>query len=223
MKQLPTIYSRFNWLALAFFLCCNSLLYSQSNPVDSSTNSTATASKFGLGLALGYNLYSWYQKPSTIEAPVRNVGQALNLLPNLYGTIWFGNPDKGLFSVEGGVEYLPFALDVSNFGGMGVLNFPISAHYHFPIAQQHSTHLYLDIGAGAQFTLSEAYARPDAFRNSPNPFFFSPFVELSINLGAVGYQQQHVRFLRYFIRAGIGPFQTATFSTGLQLHLWSSL
>ena len=182
---------------------------------------TKTKVSAGYALFLNYNLYSWYQKPNTIENPLSSSGQIFNVLPGLGLNLWVGDIDHWIISLEGGIEYLPFALDTDIYKGMGALSIPILAKVQFPLAKQKSLWLMLHVGAGAQFLHTDIYARPDAYQNAANPFFTSIVGEVGVHISTVGYKRQHIREVELFFRAGAAPFGTASFNTGLRLTLWN--
>jgi hypothetical protein len=175
----------------------------------------------GYGLFLNYNLYSWYQKPSTIERPLTASGQVLNVLPGLGLNFWVGDVDHWILSVEGAIEYLPFALDIDNYKGLGALSIPLLAKIQFPVAKQKSLWLMLHFGAGVQLLHSDIYDRPKTYENASNPFFTSFVGEFGLHISAVGYKRQHLREVELFFRAGAAPFGTLSFNTGLRLTLWN--
>lgn len=175
----------------------------------------------GYAFFMNYNLYSWYQKPSTIERPLSSSGQVLNVLPGLGLNLWFGDVDQWIVSIEGGIEYLPLALDIDNYKGLGALSVPMMAKVQFPVAKQKSLWLMLHVGAGAQLLHTDIYARPTIYQNAANPFFTSIIGEFGLHISAVGYRKQHLREVEWFVRAGAAPFGTVSFNTGLRLTLWN--
>jgi len=175
----------------------------------------------GYALFMNYNLYSWYQKPSTIESPLSSSGQVLNVLPGLGGNIWVGDVDHWIVSVEGGIEYLPFAFDTDNYKGLGALSIPILAKVQLPILKQKSLWLMLHAGTGVQLLHTDICARPDAYQNAANPFFANIVGEVGVHISTVGYKRQHLREVELFCRAGGGAFGAASFTTGLRLTLWN--
>jgi len=185
------------------------------------TPATKTKIYAGYGLFINYNLYSWYQRPSTIESPLSSSGQVLNVLPGLGLNFWIGDVDHWIIALEGGIEYLPFALDIDNYKGMGALSIPVLAKVQFPVAKQKSLWLMLHFGAGAQFLHTDIYNRPEAYQNASNPFFTSIVGELGVHISAVGYARQHLREVELFFRVGAAPFGTVSFNTGLRLTLWN--
>ncbi len=83
---------------------------------------------------LDYSAYRWDQRPANAALPntneVYSLGQALNVLPGVYGGIWTGDQRWALFSVEGGMSYFPFSLDLGNSStpkSWGTLGFPLLA------------------------------------------------------------------------------------------------
>lgn len=175
----------------------------------------------GYAFFMNYNLYSWYQKPSTIENPLSSSGQVLNVLPGLGVNFWVGDVDHWMLSVEGGIEYLPFALDTDIYKGMGALSIPILAKAQFPILKQKSLWLMLHAGAGVQLLHTDIYARPDVYQNIANPFFTNIVGEVGLHISTVGRKRQHIREVELFFRAGGAPFGAASFTTGLRLTLWN--
>ncbi|CAA6817777.1 MAG: Unknown protein [uncultured Aureispira sp.] len=182
---------------------------------------TKTKIHLGYALFMNYNLYSWYQKPSTIETPLSSSGQVLNVLPGLGVNFWVGDVDHWIVSLEAGMEYLPFAFDTDRYKGLGALSIPVLAKVQFPVAKQKSLWLMLHVGAGAQFLHTDIYARPDAYLNAVNPFFTTIVGEVGLHLSAIGRKRQHIREAELFFRAGGAPLGAASFTTGLRLTFWN--
>jgi len=175
----------------------------------------------GYHIYMNYNLYSWFQQGNPWANPNNGVGQVLNLLPGLGAGIWLGDVDRWTVAIEGGIEYLPFALDVDNYSGLGALSIPILSKAQFPIAKQKSLWLMLHAGAGLQFFTTDLYARPDNSPSNSSTWEASIIGELGIHITAVGYHKQHLKEIELFVRAGGFPTHTLSFTTGLRLTLWN--
>jgi len=206
---------------MKYVLLCLSIIGLSLGRLRAQDTSTTTKIYTGYGLFMNYNLYSWYQKPSTIESPRSASGQVLNILPGLGLNFWVGDVDHWIISIEGGIEYLPFALDIDNYKGLGALSIPIMAKVQFPVAKQKSLWLMLHFGAGAQLLHTDIYSRPEAYQNASNPFFTSIVGEFGVHISTVGYQRQHLREIELFFRAGAAAFGTVSFNSGLRLTLWN--
>lgn len=189
---------------------------------------TATKIHFGYGLFVNYNLYSWYQKPAYDKdgrIPNKNTsaGQVLNILPGLGANLWLGDIDNWILSIEAAVEYLPFALNLNNYQGMGAISIPTMAKVQFPIAKQQSLWLMAHVGLGVQFFETDLY---DKIRpNTPFGFAFHKSIigEIGIHVSAVAYKRQHIREIEFFVRAGGLPDGFVTFNTGLRLTFWNKI
>lgn len=175
----------------------------------------------GYGLFMNYNLYCWYQKPSSIDVSLSSSGQILNILPGVGLNFWFGDVDHWILSLEGAIEYMPFALDASVYKGLGALSIPILAKTQFPIVKQQSLWLMLHIGAGVQLLHTDIYARPLLYQNTYNPLFAAIVGEIGIHVSAVGYLRQHIREIEFFIRTGAGLLGAVGFNTGLRITFWN--
>ncbi|WMX16702.1 MULTISPECIES: hypothetical protein [unclassified Aureispira] len=207
---------------MKYTLLCLSLIGLLFGKLQAQENSQTTSPIYvGSAFFMNYNLYSWYQKPSRIESPLSASGQVLNILPGLGVNFWVGDVDRWIVSIEGGIEYLPFALDIDHYKGLGALSIPLLAKVQFPVAKQKSLWLMLHFGAGTQLLHTDIYARPSAYQNTYNPFFASIVGETGIHISAVGHKRQHLREVELFFRAGAAPFGTISFSTGLRLTLWN--
>lgn len=207
---------------MKYILLCLSILSLSFGKLHAQeTPKAKTKVHLGYAFFMNYNLYSWYQKPSTIESPLSSSGQVLNVLPGLGLNFWIGDVDHWILSIEGGLEFLPFALDIDNYKGLGALSIPILAKAQFPILKQKSLWLMLHVGAGAQLLHTDIYARPDAYQNVANPFFTTIVGELGVHISTVGYQRQHIREVELFLRAGAAPFGAVSVTTGLRLTLWN--
>jgi hypothetical protein len=178
---------------------------------------------FGYGLFISYNLYSWYERPATIDCTHSSSGQVFNILPGLGFNFWFGDIDHWIVSLEGAVEYTPFAIDLDKYKGLGALSIPVMAKVQFPIAKQKSLWLMLHAGTGAQFLKTEIFDRPTNLPNNTNPFFVSIVGEVGIHISAVGLKRQHIREIELFVRMGATPFGTMTFNSGLRLTFWNKI
>ena len=126
-------------------------------------------------------------------------------------------------SVEAGIEYLPFELDLQKYKGLGSISFPIMAKVHIPIAKQHSTWIMLHGGLGRQLIKTDLYANPNNYQNFVNPFYTNIVGEVGIHLSAVGYHYQHIRELEYFVRIGGAPDASFMFQTGVKLSFWNRI
>ena len=106
---------------------------------------------------------------------------------------------------------------------MGSLSFPIQANIHFPIAKQHSTWVLLHLGGGIQWTKTDLYARPDAFRSFSNPFYYNLYGEIGLHLGGVSKYLDHLREAEIFFQFGVGQDNSLLFSSGLKVSFWNQL
>ena len=196
------------------------LLIIISGTVYAQQNNTREQRKlyFGYGININYNLYSWYQNKSKTNQSVSRSGQVLNILPGLGLNLWCGDIKHWILSVEGGVNYLPFALNINQYSGMGSLSFPLIAKIHFPVAKQKSLWAMLHIGIGAQFNRTDLYdRRNNSVQN--NSFFTTIAGELGIHVAAVGFLRRQIRDIEYFIRVG-GYENSISINTGIRLSFW---
>lgn len=177
---------------------------------------------FGYGLNINYNLYCWYQNNAKTNQPVSTSGQVLNILPGLGLSLWLGDIEHWILSIESGIDYSPFALSVNKYAGMGSLSLPLISKFHFPIAKQKSLWALLHIGIGAQFNQTNLYNRGMNNHHSQNNSFFTTIVgELGIHAAAVGYWRKQLRDIDYFIRVG-GFENSISINTGIRLTFWNS-
>lgn len=98
----------FKGTIVALIIMCSAQVYAQ----------------FGYGASLRTDLYQRYANP-TDDIEARSAGSAIiniGVLPK----IWLGG-EKFSISGEGGINFSPFALSVSDFKGMGALSFPVMA------------------------------------------------------------------------------------------------
>ena len=105
-------------IVTACIFCLSSTLFAQKK---------AKKIEFGYGISYAYNLYTYSITPNRRDSISSSSGQVLNVLPGLHMNLWFGNVDTWILSLEAGATYLPFALDIDNFRGMGILKFPLQA------------------------------------------------------------------------------------------------
>lgn len=195
------------WVAVVF-------LFTTSTAQAQEQEKQASALHFGYGLFLNYNLYTWHQKPSFVLANSSS-GQVFNVLPGVGASLWLGDVDHWLIALESGVEFLPFALDIDNYSGLGAVSFPILAKVQLPVAKQKSLWLMVHAGAGVQFTKTDLYAQPNTTIN--HPFYATIMGEVGFHISAVGYQKQHLREVELFVRAGAAPLGAISVHTGLRV------
>lgn len=88
--------------------------------------------RMGTLFYMDYSAYRWDQRPAAASLPTQtnpySLGQTLNVVPGVYGGIWGGDIRWALLSVEGGMSYFPFSLDISQQTtpkSWGTLGFPI--------------------------------------------------------------------------------------------------
>lgn len=206
------------------FLSATHFCIAQNDTISAVNNATPKKTvRFGYNFHLNYNLYTWYQTPTTTSSDNHSVGQALNILPGLGGGIWVGDVKNWLLSVDASVQYLPFAFDTEQFTGMGSLAFPVATKIQFPIAKQNSTWLMMHLGAGVQFVKTDCYARPETLATAPNPFYATYYGEVGFHISAVAYRLQHLREVELFFQAGAGANQNMLFGAGLKLTYWNAI
>jgi hypothetical protein len=183
---------------------------------------TKTASptlKTGYSLSLSYNLYSWHrapQLPDNPKPPPYSTGQALNILPGLGAGLWLGTVDKWLLSLESELTFLPFALDVQHYRGLGVLEVPTLIKFQFPLSRQQSLWTFLHIGAGLQWQLLDLYDR--ALLPTQQRKYWTYVGEIGWHLSAVAHQRHRIRELVYFVRFGFNQQAAINVQTGLQVY-----
>jgi len=186
-------------------------------------NTAQSPLKVGYHLFFNYNLYSWHQKPFLHYGETTSSGQVFNVLPGAGIGFWFGDIDHWTIGVEGGVEYLPFALDLDGFKGMGTLAFPLTAKVQFPVAKQNSTWLMLHVGLGAHILKTDLYAQPTTYQGFANPFYANIHGEIGLHLSAVGYHRKQQKEIEFFTRVGGGYANSIFVSTGLRITFWNTV
>ncbi|EJF51936.1 hypothetical protein SapgrDRAFT_0177 [Saprospira grandis DSM 2844] len=68
---------------------------------------------WGQSILLEFSAYRWdQQRQEAISPQPQSIGQLLNILPGLHMSLWAGNRKSFLFSLEGGLSYYPFSLDI---------------------------------------------------------------------------------------------------------------
>lgn len=181
--------------------------------------------QFGYLLYANYNLYHWYQKPSSLSPVFRSSGQVFNVLPGLGTGFWLGKPSKWWLSLESGVEFAPFTLDIDKFKGMGSLAIPLLFKVYLPVAKQLSALVSINFAAGAQWTWAELYAVPSEFQNraTSQSSFITYVGELGLSLGAVSEHLRNIRDASFYIRFGGNIHGAMTFNCGLRLGFWNGL
>ncbi len=205
-------YSIFLWAILGQW----AFLQAQTIPEVDPTPSTL---RVGYSWALSYNLYSWYRAPNREQQSERrpySTGQAMNLLPGLSLGFWLGDVEHGLFSLETEINFLPFAVSVQQYQGIGVLEIPTLLKYQFPLSRQQSLWTFLHVGAGVQWQYLDLYDR--AAQSQYERRYLTWIGEIGWHLSAVAHQKHRLRELEYFIRFGVGQTTAISLNTGLRLR-----
>jgi hypothetical protein len=178
---------------------------------------------FGYGLFLNYNLYSWYQNPAANSNVASSCGQVLNIIPGLGFNFWLGDIEHWILTIESGVEYNPFAIDLEHYTGMGALGFPTMAKVYFPVAKQKSLWLMFHGGIGCHMISTNLYNRPLSAQAIANSFYTNIIGELGIHIAAVGHNRKQIKEIEYFIRIGGGAFNSINLNTGIRITFWNRL
>lgn len=199
------------------FLCLNILLII-------STGIYAQNWKGGAVFLMDYSLYRWDQRPATASRPPMSdkysIGQAMNVLPAVYGGAWFGHKKWFLLSVDAGIAYYPFSLDLGNSPkpkGTGVLSFPLMAKFHWLLdasARQQrrvDSKSFMYAGFGQEWVLSGVHVKSGGV--APFPYRLHT-VELGVGTGTDGFVSM------LFLRGGWGADSDAQkallFNVGLK-------
>lgn len=155
-----------------------------------------------------YNLYHWYQQPLyQTDGQPKNVGAALNILPGLGGGILMGKKTTLLFAVESSLQYMPLAMDLNGFDGIGALSWPVLVHFRIPLEK----FAFLQIGGGVQWNKINLH-----HNNAANSFFMT-------YVGEVGFGIEETAFGLLFTRLGYHPNHATTLDVGVKFGINGSL
>jgi hypothetical protein len=168
----------------------------------------------GYSLGLSYNFYSWYAPPNYTTSNY-STGQALNILPGLNAGLWLGDIDNWLLSLETEINFLPFALSLHNYNGLGSLEIPTLVKIQFPLSKQQSLWTFLHIGLGVQWQSVDLYARKELANY--NQSYLTWVGELGWQIAAVAHHKHQIRTLEYFVRVG-AQVDALSVNTGLRLR-----
>lgn len=172
-------------------------------------NVAVAQKSFGLVVYGNYNLYSWHQEGS------HSTGQAMNVLGGA-GIGFWAMPTNGFkISLEAGAEFLPFSFDITNYKGMGTVNFPGLVRFAF-IDGVRGLFFPLSMALGVELSKTELYAQPVP---EPDPSWRLAYIgELSLGIG--GYLDNSFfdsQSLNLFIRMGGNPHhKLLSLSVGLR-------
>lgn len=168
----------------------------------------------GYSLGLSYNFYSWYAPPNYATSNY-STGQVLNLLPGLNTGLWIGDINHWLLSLETAINFLPFALSLNNYNGLGSLEVPTLVKIQLPLSKQQSLWTFLHIGLGVQWQSVDLYARKELTHYNQN--YLTWVGELGWQIAAVAHHKHRIRTLEYFVRVG-AQTNALSVNTGLRLR-----
>lgn len=201
-----------------FFLLA---LFGQLTLVNAQIEDSLLASKsnlkIGYSIGLSYNIYSWYHlsnTPSAFEKKTYSTGQAMNILPGLSTGLWIGNVKHWLLSLETEVTFLPFALSLQQYRGLGTLEVPTLVRFQFPLSRQQSLWTFLHFGTGIQWQLLDLYGHTSPTHSHQH---FTWVGEVGWHISAVAHQRHILRELEFFVRLGTNTKEFFHFNTGLRL------
>lgn len=179
-----------------------------------------TSAQIAIGplLSVEWNLY---QRPNNhsfalLSGGKNSAGQVLNVLPStrLGVTVNFNNSDV-YFLLEGGVNYMPFSIDLEERKGQGALSFPIVFSVLTDLAAQG---IMLSVGGGLQFSRMEYNLVEPKYQGIDNPFFHTYVLELGLGSGSVTNNEIMLHYL-FFARAGLGKQQSMSLDFGVKIQL----
>lgn len=173
--------------------------------------------RVGYSLGLSYNLYSWYRAPNESRGnKPYSTGQVLNILPGVGVGFWLGDMDHWLLSLETEVNFLPLALSVQQYNGLGVLELPTLLKLQVPLSRQQSLWTFVHVAAGVQWQQIDLYDRSVASKHQRQ--YLTWVGEIGVHLSAVAHKKHRLRELEYFIRLGAGEAGAFGWNTGLRLQ-----
>lgn len=172
--------------------------------------------RIGYSLGLSYNFYSWYRPPSiSTNFEIYSTGQVLNILPGLHAGVWIGDVEHGLLSLQTELSFLPFALSLQQYSGLGVLEVPTLIKFQLPISRQQSLWTFVHLGAGVQWQAVDLYDKRPFSTHAQQ--YMTWVGEIGFHLSAVAHSKHKIRELEYFVRIGAAPNGAFSANTGLRL------
>lgn len=176
--------------------------------------------QMGLSLYLDYNLYHWYQKPSTLSAEQESSGQILNLIPLGGFGLWIGRAGGTTLGIEGGIDYMPFSFDTKDYNGMGAVSFPVLVRLTQPFSPQAGLSPFIGLGAGLQWNRIDLYGRPSGSVRALNPYYQTRVVELSLGMGSGWHiDEKQTGLIAFYVRIGNSPEKAFSMNMGLRAKL----
>ncbi len=176
--------------------------------------------QMGMSLYLDYNLYHRYQKPDFLSPERESAGQLLNLLPLGGFGFWIGQAGSFTVGIEGGLDYMPFSIDLQEYKGLGAVSFPLLLRATQPFAPWAEISPFVGVGIGLQWNRIDLYGRPSGAALGLNNYFKTQVVELSIGLGR-GWQPttRQTGLLAFYARIGKAAEGAHTLNFGLRAKL----
>lgn len=174
----------------------------------------------GMSMYFEYNLYQWYQKPTTISPIHRSTGQVFNVLPSAGMGVWVGRSDRFFVNIEGGMDYMPFSLDLEEYGGLGAISFPVVARAILPFSGDKGISSFVGLGFGVQWSKNELYAYPKGQQPTTNPFYATLVAEVTMGVG-MGWDtdDKNTGMIAVFSRFGFAAEYALTFNCGLRAKI----
>ena len=169
----------------------------------------SSMAQFGAGISYGGDLYGLWANPVVEgESDSRSVGSAI-INSYIGPKIWIGGK-KFNVSVEGQINYAPFAFDTRENKGLGALSFPIFGMLNFKGASTMTPFGFgYSIGGGVMYTKTELYAHKGVYDSVTRDFFPTYFGQINLGLGLNG------NFNGLYFRYGAGPDKAWNFNVGL--------
>ena len=164
----------------------------------------------GYGYVSGRNYYEYYTNPKVEgDTTLRTSGSVAGIF---WGTkAWVGTKRYSV-SVEGQLNFAPFAFDTQEFKGIGAMSIPFIARFNIGALSGKNmiaTGKGFSVGVGVQYSRTELLFTPKEFKNLERKFYKSYIVEVVFGSG-----QRRLGHFGYFARYGFSPDDFSTASIG---------
>jgi hypothetical protein len=176
--------------------------------------SSIAFSKLKVGISGYYDIYQSYVNPDIpSDTTLKGTGSVLGsfgLCPKLCLGVNYIS-----LSVEGGINYAPFAFDGDEFKGFGSLAFPVMVKINIlGLSNIDSEGFGVGLGCGLQYSKTELYGKPIGYTKSIKRDYFKTYI-LEIDLGSGGVKGNSAFFIRY----GFGDNKSSTLNIGICVNI----
>ena len=164
---------------------------------------------------MDYSLYRWDQNPNSQKRNNYSLGQAMNVVPGIYGGAWFSRKQYFSISIDGGINYFPFSLDVGpqpKPKEHGLLSFPVLAKIYIFLdgvtqnKRRTTSKTFIYGGYGREWVQSGLYVKGQQESST----YVLHIIEIGLGTGTDGLSSM------LFLRGGWGSANSLMLNAGLK-------